>query len=85
MTIFWNDNTAQELVRHGDTSFVVRAAGYYQVGETSTSAENTGNGFIVKFFSSSTTQQDYYVCLDYSQAHDLVIALSAFKKELGFV
>jgi hypothetical protein len=28
--------------------------------------------------------QDYYVCLDYSQAYDLVLALSMFKEELGF-
>lgn len=28
--------------------------------------------------------QDYYVCPAYSQARDLVVALSAFKEELGF-
>jgi hypothetical protein len=28
--------------------------------------------------------QDHYVCLDYSQARDLVLASSEFKKTLGF-
>jgi len=45
---------------------------------------STGNGFIAKFPSHRATHQDYYICLDYAQAYDLILALSAFKKELGF-
>lgn len=47
--------------------------------------ENTGNGYIAHFPSHSHMRQDHYVCLDYDQAHDLILGLSAFKKELGFV
>lgn len=50
-----------------------------------TELENTGNGFIACFPAVHSTQQDYYVCLDYSQARDLVLALAEFKQELGFV
>ena len=45
---------------------------------------DTGNGFIAKFPAMRSTQQDYFVCLDYSQAHDLVLGLLEFQSELGF-
>lgn len=45
---------------------------------------DTGNGFIALFHAVHSTQQDYYVCLDYSQARDLVLGLAEFKQELGF-
>lgn len=84
---FWNDGTSQDVVRREDqnTSLVIKGSNYYNRGELSATATDTGNGFIVLFPSNSSTEQDYYVCLDYSQAYDLVLALSAFKKELGFV
>jgi hypothetical protein len=83
MTTYWSDDTSQTVERHGDTSYVVMGSNYYRTGETSTMAQDTGNGFIIRFFASNSTQQDHYVCLDYSQAHDMILALSAFKKRTG--
>jgi hypothetical protein len=59
--------------------------GYNRPGEVQCYLENTGNGYIAHFPSHSSTHQDHYITLDYAQAYDLVLALSAFKKELGFV
>jgi hypothetical protein len=82
---FWDDCSSQTVERHDNTSFVVMGSGYNHTGETSAMAVNTGNGYIIRFLSNNSTQQDYYVCLDYGQAYDLILAMSAFKKELGFV
>ena len=71
--------------RSGDQSYVKAGEGYNLPGQCLCVLENTGNGYLAYFPSHSSTQQDYYVCLDYAQAHDLVLALSMFKKELGFV
>ena len=65
-------------------SFVVRDKGYINRGDIACKVTETGNGFIAKFPANSSVTQDYYVCLDYSQARDLVLALSPFKKTLGF-
>jgi len=46
--------------------------------------EDTGNGFIARFPAFTSTEQDSYVCLDYSQARNLVLALSVFQNGLGF-
>ena len=75
----------EDLVgRIEDTSFVSQGEGYNYPGETRCIVEDTGNGYIAHFPSNSATRQDYYVCLDYSQARDLVLGLSEFKEELGF-
>ena len=71
--------------RNGDYAWVNAGEGYRRPGETLCRVTNTGNGYIAKFPANNCTLQDYYVCLDYSQAHDLILALSMFKKELGFV
>ena len=84
MTTYWIDNTSQEVVRKGDISAAIRGANYNRPGEPSVILENTGNGYIARFPASNCTTQDQYVCLDYSQAYDLILAFSAFKKELGF-
>lgn len=77
---------SKEIVgRHGDDSYVIAGEGYNRPGEALCVLENTGNGYIAYFPSNSPTRQDYCVCLDYAQAHDLILALSMFKKELGFV
>jgi len=44
-------------------------------GEVLLKFENTGNGFIAKFPSYSSTNQDNYICLDYDEAHELIFAL----------
>lgn len=43
--------------------------------EITSSLTNTGNGYIAKFTSDSCVSQDYYVCLDYSYAEELMIML----------
>lgn len=76
----------KEIVgRHGDDSYVKAGEGYRRPGKTLCNLTNTGNGYIAKFPAGDCTRQDYYVCLDYAQVHDLILALSMFKKELGFV
>lgn len=67
-----------------EKSFVVRDKGYINRGDIACKVTETGNGFIAKFPAHTSVTQDYYVCLDYSQARDLVLALSPFKKTLGF-
>ena len=73
------------VIRHGDEAAVNAKSGYRPGVKTLCHIEHTGNGYIAFFPSHSSCVQDYYVCLDYSQAHDLILGLSAFKKELGFV
>lgn len=78
------DGLVDQTHRHGLESIVTRKAGYTNSGHECCFAEDTGNGFIVHFPSDSSTRQDYYVCLDYAQARDLVLALSEHKTTLGF-
>lgn len=85
MKPYWDGNTSQDVVRDGDTSRVIMGHGYRDKGASSCVVQDTGNGYIAKFPAHNCTEQDYYVCLDYGQAYDLILALSAFKKELGFV
>lgn len=75
----------ETVTRCGDESQVVAGSSYRFPGTSLCSVEDTGNGYIAFFESHSSVQQDYYVCLDYAQAYDLILGLSAFKKELGFV
>jgi hypothetical protein len=84
--IYKSDGTEQVVLRFGDSRHAVVTAGegYHDQGSVHCSIENTGNGYIAYFPATTSTTQDYYVCLDYAQAHDLVLALSMFKKELGF-
>lgn len=84
MTTYWDGNTSQKVVRYQDTSRVIMGHGYRDKGASSCVVQDTGNGYIVKFPAHNCTTQDYYVCLDYGQAYDLVLALSAFKSEMGF-
>jgi len=52
-------------------------------GKTLAKLTNTGNGYIAKFPSFSSAQQDVYLCLDYSNAVLLYQALGKFTKEMG--
>ena len=79
-----SDRTEDLVDRHGSIAIVTQGLGYYQPGEDRVVLRDTGNGFIAHFPSHSNTTQDYYVCLDYGQARDIVLALSKFQKELGF-
>jgi hypothetical protein len=82
--IYTSDGTEDIVQRYDEAALVIAGVGYRNTGEVRCRVENTGNGYIVRYPASNCTQQDYYVCLDYSQARDLVLGLSAFKKELGF-
>ena len=82
--IYTSDGTEQIVERQGDIAEVTTSKGYAWPGETLCKVQDTGNGYIAHFPAPNCTMQDYYVCLDYSQAYDLVLALSMFKKELGF-
>lgn len=83
-TIYVSDWTEQTVVRKDDVSQVTTGAGYRHPGAATCEVINTGNGYIAFFPAPNFTMQDYYVCLDYAQARDLVLGLSMFKKELGF-
>ena len=82
--IYVSDNTAQIVERQDDIAEVTTGPGYAWPGETTCRLQNTGNGYIAFFPAPNSTTQDYYVCLDYDQARDLVLGLSMFKVELGF-
>lgn len=84
MTTYWDGNTSQEVFCEDNVATVVNRQGYHRPDSTAVELTNTGNGYIAHFPAHSSTTQDYYVCLDYAQAYDLILALSAFKKELGF-
>jgi len=74
-----------DIVRSAnDNAEVVRSGGYSNPGEQACICRDTGNGFIAFFPSNNSVHQDYYLCMDYSQARDLVLALSHFQRELGF-
>jgi hypothetical protein len=79
-----DEHTTQDVYRFGDSAVVYRKEGYTKPDTASVIVENTGNGYIARFPASNCTEQDYYVCMDYSQMYDLIIAMSAFKKDLGF-
>jgi len=85
MTERYISDRCEDLVdRRENIADVTQGIGYYTHGELRCRVTDTGNGFIARFPGNSSTRQDYYVCLDYAQARDIVLALSAFKKELGF-
>lgn len=84
-TIHTSEPGLTDIVRSAnDSAEVVRSRGYSRPGEVACICTNTGNGFIAYFPSNNSAQQDYFVCMDYSQARDLVLALSHFQSELGF-
>lgn len=82
--IYISDNCVDHVDRVENIADVTQGTGYYSKGDLRCRAVNSGNGFIIKYPARNCTTQDYYVCLDYSQARDLVLALSAFQEELGF-
>ena len=84
MKIYISDGTEDIVTRQDNHAGVIAGHGYQTPGEVRCVVENTGNGYIAHFPANSSTRQDYYVCLDYAQARDLVLGLAEFKKELGF-
>ena len=84
MTRYISDGTEDIVTRQDNLAEVIAGHGYRTPGEIRCVVENTGNGYIAQFPSHSSTRQDYYVCIDYAQARELVLGLAEFKKELGF-
>lgn len=80
-------DTSETVRRTGDVSRVIFRYGCFGhlVGKTAVEVFDTGNGFLARFPAHDSVTQDYWLCMDYSQAHDLILALSAFKKEIGFL
>lgn len=78
------DRCEDIVERNDEMATVTQGLGYHKPGNLRCQLTDTGNGFIARFPGNSSTTQDYYVCLDYAQARDIVLALSKFQKELGF-
>lgn len=69
------DNTTMYITRKGNKTKLKFGSGYSFPDETAAVLTDTENGYICKFKSCSSVTQDYYVCLDYSQAQDLYLLL----------
>ncbi len=82
----WRDTEGcQQTVYHkGALTRVIRGTGYLRERSLSCELRDTGNGYIVRFPASNSITQDAYVCLDYSQARELVLALTPHATDLGF-
>jgi len=64
------DYTFNEYIYENDKDNVklIAGAGYSAHVDTLCKLTNTGNGFIAHFPSHSTSYQDNYICIDYSEA-----------------
>jgi hypothetical protein len=76
--------TLDEVHPGSRVTTVVRGPGYVRPGSLACELTNTGNGYIARFPAHSSIEQDKYVCLDYDEARNLVLALSPHAKALGF-
>lgn len=74
-TSYTIDGLTMNIKQKGNKTKLKFGNGYSYPGETAAMLKDTGNGYICKFKSQSITTQDYYVCLDYSQASDLYLLL----------
>ena len=84
ITYICTDGLKDTVTRRHRVALVDRGPPHTNEGHTALELTDTGNGFIAKFAAKNCTEQDDYKCFDYSQARDLVLALSMFKKDLGF-
>lgn len=75
------DGATMYIKQKGNKTKLKFGNGYSYPGETAAMLKDTGNGYICKFKSQSITTQDYYVCLDYSQASDLYLLLKTVLAE----
>jgi hypothetical protein len=82
----WRDSEGnlEEVRSDGRVTRLVRGAGYVRFGSIACELRDTGNGFIARFPAHGSTDQDKYVCLDYDDARNLVLALTPHAKDLGF-
>lgn len=75
------DGAAMYIKQKGNKTKLKFGNGYSYPLETAAILTDTDNGYICKFKSQSITTQDYYVCLDYSQASDLYLLLKTVLAE----
>lgn len=71
-------DTTETVKQRGNTIRVIAGRGYcsHVKGKALASVRDTGNGWIARFPSFRSVEQDHYVCLDYAEAHSLWLALS---------
>lgn len=71
--------TTTSVTHRGRDTRVIAGRGYmpHVRGKALIKVTDTGNGYIAHAPSFTSTQQDQYLCMDYSTAHDLWQALSA--------
>lgn len=80
-TSYTIDGLTMNIRQKGNKTRLKFGNGYSYPGETAAILTDTGNGYICKFKSQSITTQDYYVCLNYSQASDLYLLLKTVLAE----
>ena len=82
----WRDTEGcqQTVYQSGRVTRVIRGTGYLRERSVSCELRDTGNGYIVRFPAHNSTEQDAYVCLDYAQARELVLAFTPHATDLGF-
>lgn len=82
----WRDTEGgqQTVYQNGQVTRVIRGAGYQRERSVACELRDTGNGYIVRFPAHNITEQDAYVCLEYAQARELVLALTPHSADLGF-
>lgn len=66
---------AEKIKTKNDTIKVIAGCDYNVPGRALLKVKDTGNGLICRFPAWKSTEQDYYVCLDYAQASYLKRAL----------
>lgn len=80
-TSYTIDGLTMNIRQKGNKTKLKFGNGYSYPGETAAILTDTDNGYICKFKSQSIATQDYYVCLDYSQASDLYLLLKTVLAE----
>lgn len=68
---------------NGSTVKVIAGKNYISPGNVLLKVKDTDNGLIAKFPAWRSTEQDYYICLDYAQAAYLYEALREYD-EMGY-
>lgn len=80
-TIASPEGSAIQLKQKGSKTFVEANFGYNPGVDKLARIEDTGNGYICKFYSHLSTRQDNYICLDYDEAEYLLHALQFIKEK----
>lgn len=68
----------------GNLTRVIYGAGYVRPGSIACELTDTGNGFVVRLPRHGSHSSERCLILDYSQARELVLALSPHARALGF-